>query len=399
MEPSTSDIDPPRFRPHPSEFKVKSVKYATSLDSRGYMPVYEYILDGPCASAQPIMWDRETGEVHFTSIWKLIGLSKADIVKVIDSNPELQAKKIRGGFLKIQGTWIPYDHARVLAIRTCYAIRHGLVPLFGSEFPSECLHPSQPGFGCLLLKPSMPTNGHRVGKRRRSPYARTLCMQRNNIALFRPPLSSWIEDNSRAQRRRKPHLPPPLHTTQLPPLQLPSLPQPKSPYPAHRLTSPILSPPGAKKHKPTSPRGMEFLLNDSDDYKTPEPTRSWGPASPSSRGSHTSHSSADGPMSRSLITPSPSPPHKPITISHPLVCRSRPAVMFVPAERSQVSQPLAGEGERDIPKDIADTMTATVLLQRLSQDDGRRPFRPSHETSLPRMVTFGGRDYSVVWTE
>ena len=51
------------------------------------------------------MWDRETGFVHFTGIWKCLGNSKADIVRVVDSNPELGVTKIRGGFLKIQGTW------------------------------------------------------------------------------------------------------------------------------------------------------------------------------------------------------------------------------------------------------------------------------------------------------
>lgn len=45
------------------------------------------------------------GYVHFTGIWKALGNSKSDIVKMVDSNPELGTKKIRGGFLRIQGTW------------------------------------------------------------------------------------------------------------------------------------------------------------------------------------------------------------------------------------------------------------------------------------------------------
>ncbi|KAG1017269.1 hypothetical protein G6F43_014435 [Rhizopus delemar] len=45
------------------------------------------------------MWDRETGHVHFTGIWKALNNSKADIVKIVDSNPELQVKKVRGGCL------------------------------------------------------------------------------------------------------------------------------------------------------------------------------------------------------------------------------------------------------------------------------------------------------------
>jgi len=35
----------------------------------------------------------------------------ADIVKMIDSQPELASviRRVRGGYLKIQGTWMPYE--------------------------------------------------------------------------------------------------------------------------------------------------------------------------------------------------------------------------------------------------------------------------------------------------
>ena len=64
--------------------------------------VYEYELYG-----HPIMWDQENLYVHFTGIWKALGKTKADIVKIIDANPILETiiRKVRGGFLKIQGTW------------------------------------------------------------------------------------------------------------------------------------------------------------------------------------------------------------------------------------------------------------------------------------------------------
>jgi hypothetical protein len=62
--------------------------------------VFEYTI-----ANTPIMWDRESGFVHFTGIWKSLGNPKSDIVKMVDANPELGSKKIRGGFLRIQGTW------------------------------------------------------------------------------------------------------------------------------------------------------------------------------------------------------------------------------------------------------------------------------------------------------
>lgn len=35
----------------------------------------------------------------------------ADIVKMIDSQPDLAQliRRVRGGYLKIQGTWMPYE--------------------------------------------------------------------------------------------------------------------------------------------------------------------------------------------------------------------------------------------------------------------------------------------------
>jgi hypothetical protein len=41
--------------------------------------------------------------------WLIICL--ADIVKMIESQPDLasQIRRVRGGYLKIQGTWMPYE--------------------------------------------------------------------------------------------------------------------------------------------------------------------------------------------------------------------------------------------------------------------------------------------------
>ncbi|SCU90951.1 LAMI_0E04192g1_1 [Lachancea mirantina] len=47
-------------------------------------------------------------------------------------------KRIRGGYIKIQGTWLPYEVCRELCVRFCYPIRFFLVPIFGQSFPREC---------------------------------------------------------------------------------------------------------------------------------------------------------------------------------------------------------------------------------------------------------------------
>ena len=54
-------------------------------------------------------------------------------MKIIDSQPDLaaQLRRVRGGYLKIQGTWMPYEVALRLARRVAWPIREDLVPLFG----------------------------------------------------------------------------------------------------------------------------------------------------------------------------------------------------------------------------------------------------------------------------
>ncbi|KAG8906394.1 hypothetical protein FRB99_006989 [Tulasnella sp. 403] len=88
----------------------------------------------------------------WTGIWKALGNSKADIVKMVEAQPELasQLRRVRGGYLKIQGTWLPYEVALRLARRVAWPIRQDLVPLFGPNFPDTCLAPDQPGYGQVV---------------------------------------------------------------------------------------------------------------------------------------------------------------------------------------------------------------------------------------------------------
>ncbi|PWN51223.1 DNA-binding domain of Mlu1-box binding protein MBP1, partial [Violaceomyces palustris] len=107
---------------------VSAARYATSADPRGHLPVFEYQCNG-----HTIMIDRETSYVRFTGIWQALGHTKADVVRLLEASPELEpvVRKIRGGFLKIQGTWLPFDVALNLSRRTAFNIRDALVPLFG----------------------------------------------------------------------------------------------------------------------------------------------------------------------------------------------------------------------------------------------------------------------------
>ncbi|SCV00939.1 LAME_0G12970g1_1 [Lachancea meyersii CBS 8951] len=47
-------------------------------------------------------------------------------------------KRIRGGYIKIQGTWLPFELTKAICVRFCFPIRYLLVPIFGPEFPHDC---------------------------------------------------------------------------------------------------------------------------------------------------------------------------------------------------------------------------------------------------------------------
>ncbi|KAI5477471.1 hypothetical protein MNV49_006317 [Pseudohyphozyma bogoriensis] len=150
------------------------------------IPVFEYPLNG-----QTIMIDTETGMVHFTGIWKALGHTKMDAVKLIESQPASVApvagvvRKVRGGFLKIQGTWLPYEIAHQLAKRVAWNIRHELVPIFGPDFAESCIAPGEPGFGQVVLSEPR-KKGRRVLKNPEARAAAQAAAQaaQNNSAVI-----------------------------------------------------------------------------------------------------------------------------------------------------------------------------------------------------------------------
>ncbi|KAI8640992.1 transcription regulator HTH, apses-type DNA-binding domain-containing protein [Parasitella parasitica] len=348
------DNDCPRYRPFASSTthrtsKVKKAKYSTSLDPRGYIPVYEYLING-----QPIMWDRESGYVHFTGIWKALGNSKADIVKMVDSNPELKVKKIRGGFLKIQGTWIPYEYAYLLCKRTAWMIRKDLVSLFGPRFLNDALDPAHPEYGCLLLDPKYNRKGmnNRQTTMRQvihHPYRRGDFMRRNSRdkpskksdkIISNMSLSRLLNSTSTADQHQEEDLaysgsP---NTTPSPTFQV-------VPLPIALKETNILPP----------------IITDNNDRGLPEPriTPIYSPST-----------------SCSSSWPSPSSP---------------PAA-------SGLILPLAA-ATQTYSKDIVDTINATILLQRLSQDDGARPFKSMHLDSIPSKVMVGNQEFRICWDD
>lgn len=57
------------------------------------------------------------------------------INNIIDTK---MVQKVKGGFIKLQGTWLPIEISRVLCIFFAYPIRYLLIPIFGPKFPKDC---------------------------------------------------------------------------------------------------------------------------------------------------------------------------------------------------------------------------------------------------------------------
>ncbi|SPO30293.1 uncharacterized protein UTRI_05757 [Ustilago trichophora] len=138
---------PARLFPTPVH-EFRKGKYATTGGDRGFMTVFEYDVRG-----HTMMIDVDTSFVRFTSITQALGKNKVNFGRLVRTCPALDPHitKLKGGYLSIQGTWLPYDLAKELSRRIAWEIRDHLVPLFGYDFPSICLRPDSEGFGQLAI--------------------------------------------------------------------------------------------------------------------------------------------------------------------------------------------------------------------------------------------------------
>lgn len=53
------------------------------------------------------------------------------------------------------GYWLPFEAAKAVAATFCYNIRYALTPIFGLDFLSMCLVPTDPGFGQMIISPAI----------------------------------------------------------------------------------------------------------------------------------------------------------------------------------------------------------------------------------------------------
>ncbi|KAJ4498875.1 hypothetical protein C8R41DRAFT_755772 [Lentinula lateritia] len=128
---ATSNVDRNKstnIQPFPSTVhRVIEVQYQTSTDPTGYISVFQYPLNG-----HVMMMNKYDGYVLWSALWK--GMRKlVDAIETFKMYPLIMQaiRNIKDGSSAIQGTWLPYDVARNLALRIGWNIKEDLIPLFG----------------------------------------------------------------------------------------------------------------------------------------------------------------------------------------------------------------------------------------------------------------------------
>ncbi|CAG8617846.1 1950_t:CDS:2, partial [Scutellospora calospora] len=385
--------EPVAYRPYPvTNTKIKRTKYSTSLDLRGYIP----------------------------GIWKALGNNKADIARLVDTHPDLAStiKKVRGGFLKIQGTWFAYELCR----RTCYEVREELVSLFGPEFPSQVLDPTQPGYGRLTLSDSVPTKKRQRRKPKDVRIDSTPPVTKGKTKTIIKMMASPIDDDTGELAHNIMHetrvindhvVDQHLHNTGCQVQEnhhrhLVILRKQKRPADdIHLGEMTVENQAISKRRRQHSPENGS--LGDDEDSSSDD---GLAPLVINRRGSDSAYSSASqrhdqlqfSPVDTTLQKTHRELIHSPRSCSisptfTPSVIEPAPMTNFYnpyppptihPTYTNQPPSPLT-------ENDLYEAINATIALQQLSQDDGARPLRKDSTFSAwPRSFIMGNREFQFV---
>ncbi|PKY01045.1 hypothetical protein P168DRAFT_335005 [Aspergillus campestris IBT 28561] len=177
IHPMSDIAEFPRHIPYNSDKKSFQEK-----TGRGGFEVFQYTFKIP-GQDKPwtVMWDYNIGLVRTTHLFKCLDYSKTTPAKVLNANPGLReiCHSITGGALAAQGYWMPYTAARAIAATFCWKIRYALTPLFGVDFPNDCIHPDNRNqFGRMIILPQV----IQMATRETSVYR---CMERGEYVSSR----------------------------------------------------------------------------------------------------------------------------------------------------------------------------------------------------------------------
>ncbi|KAL2024499.1 hypothetical protein VTK56DRAFT_7542 [Thermocarpiscus australiensis] len=145
-----------------------------SKTGREMFEVFQYDFKVPGDdTSYTVMWDYNVGLVRMTPFFKCRGYSKTTPAKMLSQNPGLKdiTYSITGGSIKAQGYWMPYSCAKAVCATFCHRIAGALIPLFGPQFPFECVPEKAAGHGRMIIDPEIVARAKRDAEllfRRRS---------------------------------------------------------------------------------------------------------------------------------------------------------------------------------------------------------------------------------------
>ncbi|KAL1912655.1 hypothetical protein Sste5344_001245 [Sporothrix stenoceras] len=139
--------------------------------------VFQYVFKVPGDDKEyHVMWDYNVGLVRMTPFFKCCKYSKTTPAKMLNLNPGLRdiTHSITGGSIMAQGYWMPYSCAKAVCATFCYHIAGALIPVFGPEFPSECLPPHSSDFARMVIDPALVAEATRETETMRQAIMRGL---------------------------------------------------------------------------------------------------------------------------------------------------------------------------------------------------------------------------------
>jgi len=96
---------------------------------------------------------------------------------------------------------MPWECAKAVCATFCYKIAGALIPLFGPDFPSQCIHPDASDFGHMAISRLIVQEATREAERHRSEqYEAEMKANSTFLSPLRNPESPWSQQHSRTAR-------------------------------------------------------------------------------------------------------------------------------------------------------------------------------------------------------
>ncbi|KUI57440.1 Transcriptional repressor XBP1 [Cytospora mali] len=151
--------------------------------------VFQYIFKCPGDDTEyTVMWDYNVGLVRMTPFFKCCKYSKTMPAKMLNMNPGLRdiTHSITGGSIMAQGYWMPFACAKAVCATFCGAIAGALIPIFGPDFPSQCVSPGSPEHGRMAIDPAVVAESAREAEMFRRMYVNSNAVASNSHLPLHP---------------------------------------------------------------------------------------------------------------------------------------------------------------------------------------------------------------------